>query len=166
MLFLLKLCGYVASKLATSDEGTVKDRLCLGILFVSQVFAEVASRNKGFGEFGSVGSLHSKVQDYFLDILWDAIKGRMSDLSSALAAYHPGITAETIHPYMMKTAYPNIFSFPHLTFQSLRHDFVFPFTHCITDDSLQSLRVWLRHPAAFPRDSWKLLPQTKMMRHI
>lgn len=110
-----------------NNEGTVKDRLCLDILFMSQMFAEIITHNKDFGEFGAIDSLHNKMQDYFLDILWDAIKDKMSDFASALAAYHPGITAETIRPYMMKINYPNIFSFLHLTFQSLRHDFVFPF---------------------------------------
>lgn len=127
MSFLLKLCSYVASKLSDSNEGIVKDKFCLGILFASQIFTEVTIRNKGFGEFGAIGSFHVKIQDYFLAILWDAIKDNMSDVSSALAAYHPGITAETIRPYMMRTDNPNIFSFFHLTFQSLHHDFVSPF---------------------------------------
>jgi hypothetical protein len=123
MSFFLKLCSYVASKLSESDGGTVKDRLCLGALFASQVFTEVATRNEGFGEFGTIGSLHVKVQDYFL-ALWDAIEENMPHFSSALSVYHPGITDETTRPYMMKTKYPNIFSFIHLTFQSLQHDFV------------------------------------------
>lgn len=127
MLFLLKLCGYVARKLGDGDEGNVKDRLCLGALFASQVFAEVTTRNKGFGEFGAIGSFHVKVQDYFLTLLWDAIKDNMSDFSSALTVYHPGVTADTVRPYMMKTNFPNIVSFFHLTFQSLHHDFVSPF---------------------------------------
>jgi len=127
MSFLLKLCSYVAFKLSESVEGTVKGRLCLGALFASQVFIEVATRNVGFGEFGAIGSFHGKAQDYFLTLLWDAIEENMSDFSSALAAHHPGIADETIRPYMMKTYYPNIFSFFHLTFQSLHHDFVYPF---------------------------------------
>jgi hypothetical protein len=96
-------------------------------LFASQVFTEVATRNEGFGEFGAIGSLHVKVQDYFLALLWDAIEENMAHVSSALAVYHPETTDETIRPYMMKTEYPNIFSFFHLTFQSLHHDFVSPF---------------------------------------
>lgn len=127
MSFLLKLCSHFANKLSESDRGTVKDRHCLGALFASQVFTEVATRNESFGEFGAIGSLHVKVQDYFLALLWDAIEENMPHFSSALAVYHPGITDETIRPYMMKTEYPNIFSFFHLTFQSLHHDFVYPF---------------------------------------
>lgn len=124
MSFLLKLCSYVASKLSEVDEGTVKDRLCLGALFVSQIFTEVTNRNEGFGEFGQIGV---EVQDYFLALVWKAIEDNLSDFSLALATCHPGITAEAIRPYMMKTDHTNIFSFFHLTFQSLRHDFVPPF---------------------------------------
>ena len=127
MSFLLKLCSYIAFKLCETVKGTVKDRLCLGTLFASQVFIEVTTRNAGFGEFGAIGSLHGKAQDYFLALLCHAIEENMYDFSSALAAHHPGITDETIRPYMMKTDYPNIFSFFHLTFQSLHHDFVYPF---------------------------------------
>lgn len=127
MSFLLKLCSYVASKLIETDDGTAKDRLCLGALFASQIFIEVTNRNEGFGEFGQIGSFHVKVQDYFLALLWKAIEDNLSDVSLALTTCHPGITAETIRPYMMKIDYPNIFSFYHLTFQSLRHDFVSPF---------------------------------------
>jgi hypothetical protein len=95
-------------------------------MVVARLFAEVTTRNNGFGEFGAVGSFHKKAQEYFLEVIWENIKSFLPDFVDAIAQYYTGISADTLRPYMMKQGVPNIFSFYHLAFQSLKNDHVPP----------------------------------------
>jgi hypothetical protein len=127
-MFLLKLSSFLCRKVSTLNQGLKKERLTVGILLVSLVFGEVVSRNDGFGEFAAVGSLHKKAQDYFLEVLWKAIEENFVEACGAIQARHPGIKADNMNPYMTKAGAPNVFSFFHLSYQSISADFVHPFS--------------------------------------
>jgi hypothetical protein len=138
-MFLFKMSCFIATKIGEKNVGSIVERLSLGTMIVSQLLSEVATRNDGFGEFGAIGSMHEKCQKYFLDRLWEAVDSNLGEFATAVDSYYPNIT-EDIRPYMTKSATPNIFSFPHLVYQSLVYDFVYPLLCCITNSSLNSQR--------------------------
>ena len=107
------------------DVGSDRDKFGFGTLVTAHIFQQVTRRNDGFGEFGAIGSCHGKSQDYFLDLIWKTIESRLSDFQVAIAGHYPDVSSFNLRPYMTKHACPNIISFFHLVFQSLRHDFVY-----------------------------------------
>jgi hypothetical protein len=151
-MFLLNLCCQLVEKIAAVDVETLtrEDKLTFGVMVVSQLLSEVATRNSGFGEFGAIGSLHKEGQRYFMDLVWKGVQGHLSEFISALKSYHPGVTRDTIRPFVTKSAHPNIFSFMHLAFQSINHDFVSPFYSAyLIDRSLVLLQRCLRRRINF-----------------
>jgi len=105
----------------------MKERMTFGILVVDTIFVEVAKRNAGFGEFGAIGSYHFKSQQYFLNLIWHELERHFENFAATIRTAHPGVNGESIRPFMTNSGGPNIFSFFHLVFQSLQHDFVYPF---------------------------------------
>lgn len=150
-MFLVKMCAFLARKASELEEGTQSERIAFGIMLISRFFADVVSRSDGFGVFGAVGSCHQKTQSYFLDLIWNALTQHLGDVYEAVAAYHPGLSfdqgktkylspapephrsdrrmesqANYLLPYMLNAQPPNVFSFFHLSFQSIKRDFVHP----------------------------------------
>ena len=125
-MFLLKFSSYLARRIYELTEWPANKRFWFATLVISHLFADVSARNEGFGEFGAVGSFHKKAQDYFLKAIWGKIVDKLPQFYGAIGGYYPGITTGNIHPYMRKSAAPNVFSFFHLAYQSLKNDFVLP----------------------------------------
>jgi hypothetical protein len=126
-MFLMKLSAFLATKLDGLVGGDSKEMLAFGTMVVVQLFSAVTSRNTGFGEFGQIGSFHKKAQDYFMEIIWDVIKGNLFDFDTAIAEHQPSVSLDNFQPYIMRSGHPNVFSFFHLAYQSLHYDFVNPF---------------------------------------
>src|ERR1700724_3578063 len=120
------MCAFIAERICDLEEGTKKERLAFATMVIGRLFTEVTARNDGFGEFGRVGSCHKKAQDYFLEIIWENIKSNLTNFIGAIAEYYEDMSASTLRPYLMKSSVPNVFSFFHLAFQSLKTDYVHP----------------------------------------
>jgi len=126
-MFLMNLCACLATRISEmKDDMTIREKSSLATMAVSCVFAEVSSRNKNFGEFASLGSYHLHTQKYFLGLIGKEVEENIVDFSASLAAYFPSLNSEILKPFMNKTEAPNVLSFFHLVFQSLRQDFVYP----------------------------------------
>jgi hypothetical protein len=126
----MKFCLYIATQVSEiHKDKSVGERLGLATMSVSRVFAEVSLRNKNFAEFCSMGSYHENAQSYLLGVIGKGIEEYAEDWSECLAACFPHVEYEAVQPFMTKTGLPNVFSFFHLIFQSLRQDFVFPSLH-------------------------------------
>jgi hypothetical protein len=129
-VFLMKYCSYIATRVSEiHKDKSVGERLGLATISVSRVFAEVSLRNKNFAEFCSMGSYHENVQSYLLGLIGKGIEEYAGDWSECLAACFSDVEPEAVQPFMTKTGIPNVFSFFHLIFQSLRQDFVCPSLH-------------------------------------
>jgi len=126
-VFLMKLCSYIATWVSEMHKDkSDRERLGLATMSVSRVFAEVSLRNNNFAEFCSMGSYHENAQSYFLGVIGKGFEEYAEDWSDCLAACFPDVESEAVQPFMTKTGAPNVFSFFHLVFQSLRQDFVGP----------------------------------------
>ena len=71
-----------------------------------------------------MGSYHENAQSYLLGVIGKGFEEYAWDWSHCLAACFPDV--ESVQPFMTNTGAPNVFSFFHLVFQSLRQDFVCP----------------------------------------
>jgi hypothetical protein len=126
----MRLCSYIATQVSEMHKNkSDRERLGLATMSVSRVFAEVSLRNKNFAEFCSMGSYHENAQRYLLGVIGKGIEEYAKDWSECLAACFPDVEYEAVQPFMTKTGAPNLFSFFHLIFQSLRQDFVCPSLH-------------------------------------
>ena len=98
------------------------DRYFFGILAASDLFLEFC-RNDSFGCFSTIGSLHRKSQDFFMEKIWDSIVMNINDFMKVIESFHPHINPTNLQLYMKKDAAPNIISFMHLIYQSLSYDY-------------------------------------------
>jgi hypothetical protein len=121
------MSAFLVRKASDLGEGTKMERFTFGILMIWRFFANVVTRSDGFGVVGAVGSFHTKAQGYFLQLIWNALSEHLEDVYEAIAVYHPDVRTDNIRPYMLKSATPNVFAFFHLSFQSIKQDFVHPF---------------------------------------
>ena len=115
---------FLAQQSGELEKGSVKAKMTFATMVVSQFFGNIAKRNTGFGEFGTVGSFQQKSQDYFLDTLWKSIQRNFTDFHNAIWQCFEGIDTDNLRPFITKSRIPNIFSFFHLAFQNIQYDYV------------------------------------------
>ena len=96
----------------------------ISVIIVLQIFTDYCSRNSAFAPFSSIGSVLAETQDNLLKVICDAMEENMGQVYTLAKSCHD---ENDVHPYIMRNAKPNVFSFLHLTYQSLVHDYVLSF---------------------------------------
>jgi hypothetical protein len=135
MQYFIGLCSYIATKFmdvrtqieVQSECGqrlSAEEKSWLAILSISNLFFEL-SHQMGFGTFANISGIHQDSQNFFLSSIWGMIKRNMFSFVAVLRSHHPGVTLESMQPYIQKASPPNVLSFFHLSYQSLAQDHVY-----------------------------------------
>jgi len=101
-----------------------KERLWLTTVLMSDMFEEFA-RGDGFVKFANVGGIGEPSKAFFRDYFWDKIVEHMELVSQSLCHRNPGVTPDTIQPYVHEDNAPNVLSALHLIAQGLCFEHVY-----------------------------------------
>jgi hypothetical protein len=68
--------------------------------------------------------MNQVIQQFFFDEICGVVRDHLAQMAEAIREGDPDVTAASIRPYMTTAQAPNLISFYHLVFQSLKHEHV------------------------------------------